>query len=284
MTTQTKIRRPSIRSAAVIVWAALCMTLASLFLAAKSQAQGSVSSNTQSAGNDAAARLIAAYPDHLLKRDSNTLIWRDGTRMTIDDGTASKSHTQWLEQPDIKDMLRQTYPTRKSAKAPEVNSDPGRARNKAFFNKIYGDCTKGEVVKHLVDIVWLPKSAPTKLKISSISGVDKKLAAISAELDELGPKYISFLSPPAGTYNCRPIAGSQRLSAHGYGIAIDIAVRPSHYWQWQKTSSAQPLKWQNQIPIEIVHIFEKHGFIWGGRWHHYDTMHFEYRPELTAPN
>lgn len=25
---------------------------------------------------------------------------------------------------------------------------------------------------------------------------------------------------------------------------------------------------------------EKHGFIWGGCWYHYDTMHFEYRPEL----
>ena len=29
-------------------------------------------------------------------------------------------------------------------------------------------------------------------------------------------------------------------------------------------------------------IFEKHGFIWGGRWYHYDTMHFEYRPELVG--
>ncbi len=37
-----------------------------------------------------------------------------------------------------------------------------------------------------------------------------------------------------------------------------------------------------QIPMEIVRIFEKHGFIWGGRWHHYDTMHFEYRPELAG--
>ena len=34
--------------------------------------------------------------------------------------------------------------------------------------------------------------------------------------------------------------------------------------------------------MEIVRIFEKHGFIWGGKWHHYDTMHFEYRPELVG--
>ena len=27
-------------------------------------------------------------------------------------------------------------------------------------------------------------------------------------------------------------------------------------------------------------LIERHGFIWGGNWYHYDTMHFEYRPEL----
>ena len=27
-------------------------------------------------------------------------------------------------------------------------------------------------------------------------------------------------------------------------------------------------------------IREKYGFIWGGRWYHFDTMHFEYRPEI----
>jgi len=30
----------------------------------------------------------------------------------------------------------------------------------------------------------------------------------------------------------------------------------------------------------LIAIFEDHGFIWGGQWYHYDTMHFEYRPEL----
>ena len=38
----------------------------------------------------------------------------------------------------------------------------------------------------------------------------------------------------------------------------------------------------NHIPLEIVAIFERHGFIWGGKWSHYDTMHFEYRPELLG--
>ena len=31
---------------------------------------------------------------------------------------------------------------------------------------------------------------------------------------------------------------------------------------------------------ESLKTFEKYGFIWGGKWYHFDTMHFEYRPEL----
>jgi len=60
----------------------------------------------------------------------------------------------------------------------------------------------------------------------------------------------------------------------------------SNYWQWdlkrnhQTISESNKLTYKNNIPWEIVEIFEKHGFIWGGKWHHYDTMHFEYRPEL----
>jgi hypothetical protein len=44
--------------------------------------------------------------------------------------------------------------------------------------------------------------------------------------------------------------------------------------------SARLVPYRNRIPHRIVEIFERHGFIWGGKWYHYDTMHFEYRPEL----
>ena len=37
-------------------------------------------------------------------------------------------------------------------------------------------------------------------------------------------------------------------------------------------------------PKEVVKVFEKYGFIWGGKWHNYDTIHFEYRPELIIYN
>ena len=160
--------------------------------------------------------------------------------------------------------------------------DPGRVRHEAFFNKIYGDCRKGETQANLVDVVWLPRKWGKALKVTRINGVDEALRRVSNELDALPAKFDAYLHPAAGTFNCRPIAGTKRQSVHGHGIAIDIALKHAHYWQWTK-SGGDKLVWRNKIPLEIVEIFEKHGFIWGGRWYHYDTMHFEYRPELLPP-
>ncbi len=33
-----------------------------------------------------------------------------------------------------------------------------------------------------------------------------------------------------------------------------------------------------------VLVFERQGFVWGGKWFFFDTMHFEYRPELLLLN
>ena len=68
---------------------------------------------------------------------------------------------------------------------------------------------------------------------------------------------------------------------HAYAAAVDINVKYSDYWRWGSGSKDQP-SWHNQIPIEIVRVFEKHGFIWGGYWYDYDTMHFRIPSELLS--
>lgn len=224
-------------------------------------------------------RLIAAYPSFLARRDGNALVWRDGKRMAIDDGRGPKTHAERLDAPDLKDMLAQSYPLGHGP-PPARDMDPGRARNIDFFTAMYGDCQRGEVRKHLVPVVWLPKKWGKTLQVTRINGVADRLAAVSAELDQLPARFDVHLFPPAGTYNCRAIAGTERVSPHGLGIAIDLSTKQSDYWRWGKPGpDGQPV-YRNRIPQEIVAIFEKHGFIWGGKWYHYDTMHFEYRPEL----
>ncbi len=69
-------------------------------------------------------------------------------------------------------------------------------------------------------------------------------------------------------------------------MTIDINSEASDYWQWDLEKAGLPiteeqsLTYRNHVPWDIVTIFEHHGFIWGGKWSHYDSMHFEYRPEL----
>jgi hypothetical protein len=233
--------------------------------------------------SDAAAkRLLAAYPDQLERIEGGALVWRDGTRMAIDDGKGDKPFAEWLEHPDVEDTLAVPYPVGDAAAPPAKDVDPGRARNEAFFNKVYGDCRKGEVEKNLATVVWLPKKTGQRLPFSKVNGAAEHLDAVSRELDELPAKFDVFLFPSAGTYNCRVIAGTTRVSAHGNGIAIDIALKHSDYWRNTSPGKDGVYAYKNAIPMEIVRIFEKHGFIWGGKWYHYDTMHFEYRPELLG--
>lgn len=227
-------------------------------------------------------RLVAAYPGVIDRVEGNALVWKDGTRMTIDDGRGPKPHEEMLAAADLKDMFLQAYTAGATEEKPPLNFDPGRARNAALFDKLYGDCRKDEVAGNLVDVVWLPRKWGRIVKATKTNGVAEKLAAVSKELDALPARFDPFLFPSAGTYNCRVIAGTTRVSAHGHGIAIDLATERSDYWRWAGAKAGGAIPYRNRIPMEIVEIFERHGFIWGGRWYHYDTMHFEYRPELIG--
>ena len=111
--------------------------------------------------------------------------------------------------------------------------------------------------------------------MTEVNHVADHLAAVARDLD--APELRRFVWPIGGTYSCRPVADTGAPSMHSYGAAIDINVAVSDYWLWRRGAA-----WHNRIPPEIVAAFERHGFIWGGRWSHYDTMHFEYRPELLG--
>jgi hypothetical protein len=231
---------------------------------------------------DGLTALIKAYPGFLDRLEENILVWKDGTRMPIDDGKGAKALDAMLDDPDIKDMFLMKYPSGEKGLAPAVNFDPGRVRYAPLFEKMYGDCRTAGFMTNAVDVVWLPNKYGKNVKFTKINGAAAALQKVSDELDRLPQRFLAYLRPTQGTYNCRPIAGTNRQSAHGFGIAIDIAGARAHYWAWSKPDADGHFPYKNEIPWEIVDIFEKHGFIWGGKWYHYDTMHFEYRPELTA--
>ena len=224
--------------------------------------------------------LVAAYPNALAGHDDQVLRWRDGTAMPISDGVENKPFQELLRHASIADQFHISYPRGPLENPPAVDADPGRFRNAAFFTKMYGDCQKGEVSAHLASLAWLPKSWGKSIRVTSLNGVDKHLRAVSDEIDAL-PEIIKRAAYPiAGTYNCRAVADTGQPSPHSYGIAIDLNTAVSDYWYWLPHGG--PIVYRNRMPTEIVAIFEKHGFIWGGKWFHFDTMHFEFRPELLA--
>jgi hypothetical protein len=224
--------------------------------------------------------LLRAYPDALAGFDGAKLIWRDGTRMPADDGRPDKSMEEQLRNGSILDQLRLPY-NAGAPLLPPPQQDPGRVRNRAFFDKMYGDCRLGQVTPKLVPVVWLSNTWGHVVRITSVNGVDRELAAISRDLDELPAEDKKYLYPLGGTYACRSVADTGQTSMHAWGAAIDINAAFSDYWLWHRANGGIAA-YANRIPAEVVAVFERHGFIWGGRWAHYDTMHFEYRPELLG--
>ena len=226
-------------------------------------------------------RLVAAYPDTVAGHGTTFLTLKDGTRFPISDGRTDKTFKELLESPDIDDMFFVRYPAiaepSAEPKQPDENSDPGRVRFEPLFAAMYGDCRKNEVVKNLRTVKWLPKHGGGSVKVTTVNGVADALERVSRALDELPDDVATYLVPAAGTYSCRRVAGSRAPSMHAYGAAIDIDTRYADYWRW---SPGETPRWRNRIPVAILRVFEQHGFIWGGAWYHYDTMHFEYRPEL----
>ncbi len=219
--------------------------------------------------------LAESYPDLIERAEGNTLIFRDGTTMTYDDGRF-RTHDQKLTDPDLEDQMSQHYPLSSDYLPLAEDFEPGRIRYEPLFREMYG-ATKTEVQENLESVTWVDG---TTIQVTNVNDVAQNLRSVVRDLKLLlgnHPEYEQYLTNIGGTFNWRVIAGTDRLSMHSFAICLDVNVKNGgDYWRW----NGGPEPYKNRLPYEIVEIFEKHGFIWGGKWYHYDTMHFEYRPEL----
>jgi len=258
----------------------LFLTFCFCFFAGESQSKNKKLNAEKDSVPLAVQKLMQCYKGFIIGFSNNHLFLKDGTQLLWDDGIKNKTHDEILNNPDVKDMFSQQYKTGIMQDALPVNYEPGRIRNQDFFYKMYGS-SKEEVEKNLTEIIWCPKLVGQKIRITKINGIDKVIEAISSELDE-HPELQKYITQIGGSFLWRNIRGSQRQSTHSFGMTIDINTTYSDYWQWncKCTDENVSLDYKNRIPQIIVDIFEKHGFIWGGKWYHFDTMHFEYRPEL----
>ncbi len=224
--------------------------------------------------------LMMAYPEYVqgVQKDNKEhvyLVMKSGRKILYDD-KRQKSFEEKLNNPDLQDMLEQVYPLGSVTKLMDKNFDPGRSRVYELINDVYGN-SRQQIEKNMMPV-------NTGYGVYSFNKNNKAAESLKAaskellELAKINKRIGGFLAPCQGTYNYRVISGTGRLSPHSYGIAIDLASDKRDYWKW-----ASPEQGQQRLlsySKEVVEVFEKNNFVWGGKWGHFDILHFEYRPEI----
>ncbi|HYF84246.1 MAG TPA: M15 family metallopeptidase [Clostridia bacterium] len=223
--------------------------------------------------------LMMAYPENISNVEQSDgqvyIVIKSGKKILYDDKKVKSVETK-IAYPDLQDMMEQAYPVVPIKKLMDKNHDPGRARVYSLLNEVYGASQK-QIENNLANV----KVGYGTFQFNEKNQAAEALKNVMRELSvaaENRSDIRSCIYPCNGTYNYRVIAGTNRLSPHSYGIAVDLARDKRDYWQWASREEGQ--KRLSSYPVEIAALFEKHNFIWGGKWGHFDILHFEYRPEI----
>ena len=209
--------------------------------------------------------LVRAYPDFLAGFDGTDLIWRDGTRMPVGDGRPDKTLEEQFATAPSSTSCACRIPSG-APLLPAPQQDPGRVRNKAFFDKMYGDCTIGPGRAER----WC-RSSGCRTRGDTSSESPRSTASIGSWTRSRAnsmrcPRRTRDTSTHwAGPTCADTVADTGQTSMHGWGAAIDINTAFSDYWLWHRSAGGVPA-YINRIPPDVVDVFERHGFIWGGRW------------------
>ena len=223
--------------------------------------------------------LMIAYPEYITNIEENSgsiyVVMKSGKKLLYDD-KAKKSPQEKLANPDLQDTLEQIYPLTSVNTIMEENFDPGRSRCYGLLSEVYG-FSKQSIESKLTKV----KVGYGNYQFNSNNNAAASLQMVMKELipiSERNHNVRQCLFPCSGTFNYRVISGTKRLSPHSFGIAIDLASDKRDYWQWAtKESGGKRLA---SYPNELVQVFENNGFVWGGKWSHFDILHFEFRPEI----
>jgi hypothetical protein len=168
----------------------------------------------------------------------------------------------------------------------ENERNPPR-RNDAFLGLLLRAADRAETEAR---IVKMEVAGFTVSVHEEIAGPLARVADTLRALKAADPQVKAFLRGlvEMNGYNYRFVDGTRTRSYHSYGLAVDLIPRTyggrHPYWRWAIEKEpdwwAVPYTRRWMVPTPVVEAFERQGFVWGGKWLFYDTMHFEYRPEV----
>ena len=162
----------------------------------------------------------------------------------------------------------------------------------SFFDALYCSDSRAHLESCLKKISFLGFTCTVHKRIvDPLKKVNDEIMAL-AKTDNETKSFVNSLTS-AEAYFWRIIAGTKRKSFHSLGIAVDIRPKRLNgkaiFWSWTKDKEPEnwmltPLAKRWIPPQKVLDIFERNGFIWGGKWIIFDNMHFEYHPELIEFN
>ncbi len=250
-----------------------------------------------------------AYPDIIktvIQKDNDwALELHDGTvfywahgRMLTEEKKANwedyRAYQVWAYRGDARDPTTYTaeyIDELRSRTSQSVRGVPQPPLDDDLLRALFGVGSRAETEESLVKATLFGKNLNVNKEVA------KKLPLINSQVNELAKTdaqvkdFLDTLSEASG-YSWRAVAGTNRLSNHSYGLAIDVLPRgwgnKMMYWAWVRDYNDDwMLVPQEDLwtpPEKVVQVMLNNGFIWGGTWAIYDTMHFEYKPELIEIN
>lgn len=250
---------------------------------------------------------LIAYPDKISDIDydfdigdwymtvqGTRLYWAQGRLLRKED---RKNYTSW--RPYV-DYLYPSEVPNPSQFAPEfiahITSHVRDIRqgntypyNIALYDLLYNGATRRGIEANITRVDYLGHRVSVHQDIlPHILRVEEKIHRL-AEQNPAVQKFVKTIGSTEG-YNWREVEDRPVRSNHSWGIAVDILPlkwgNKNIYWYWLSHWNDNwmliPPERRWAPPDEVIAAFESEGFIWGGKWLLWDTMHFEYRPELLV--
>jgi len=157
-----------------------------------------------------------------------------------------------------------------------------------FFDALYQASNRDQAYRQMQTISFLGRRIPVHNAIvRELAMVESRIMA-AAETDPAVRQWVQGIGRMYG-WNWRNVGGTQSRSFHAYGVAVDIIPRDlggrAMYWRWVGAGWYNiPHEGRYHPPDVVIRAFQELGFVWGGKWSFFDTMHFEFRPEVMILN
>ena len=164
-----------------------------------------------------------------------------------------------------------------------------RRRSSYFYDGLWQAGSRAESFRRVKPVKFLGNNVTVHSEIEEVLSRVERHIMTAAKTDPLMESWVTNISEIHG-WNWRDIGGGgNSRSYHAYGVAVDIIPKSllgkETYWYWARQKNPEwwniPYEDRYHPPDSVIKVFESYGFVWGGKWMYmFDTIHFEYRPEV----